>query len=250
MNQLKRISTRRAVLPHSLAELTPTGVESSLLREQIIGALRRAIELGTLKAGDRLVEKDLCTKFNISRTSLREALRDLEANGVVTKLSARTLVITPISHDDVRNISRVRAAIEMMLAEEFIECASDDDIAALNAALKRLRTIDPSSAASLDANRDYYETWCKGACNPFAFTVLTNIQLRLSVVRSKGLRHPELRLKSMEYQEAVIKAMARRNVKEAREIVHRHNQDVINTLIEVTKDTQDATVRQRVKAVK
>ena len=194
MNQLKRVSARRAELPHTLEELTPAGSESSLLRDQIIAALRRAIELGTLRAGDRLVEKDLCSQFGVSRPSLREALRDLEANGVVTKVSARTLVITPVSREDAINIARVRSAIEVMLAEQFIKRATDDDVAALGAALRGLRAMNPLSAASLDANREYYEIWCRAAGNLFAFTVLMNIQLRLAVIRSKCLRTPEIRM--------------------------------------------------------
>lgn len=223
MIQPKRVSTRRAELSHTLEELAPAGLESSLLRQQIIGALRRAIELGTLRAGDRLVEKDLCAAFKVSRTSLREALRDLEAHGVVTKLSARTLIVTPVSREDAFSISRVRAAIEMMLAEQFIKRAKKEDLAAFRAALDRMLAIDPNSAASLDANREYYELWCKGAGNVFAFDILMNIQLRLGVVRSRSWRIPELRQKNLQYQEAIFDCMARRSVKEARDMVRRHN---------------------------
>ena len=59
--------------------LVPIRVEAAPLRSKIIESIRHAIEHGVLKPGDRLIEKDLCERLEVSRTSLREALRELEA---------------------------------------------------------------------------------------------------------------------------------------------------------------------------
>lgn len=232
MDSLKRVGVRRAELSHTLEELAPAGSANTLLRDQIIGALRRAIELGTLRAGDRLVEKDLCLTFGVSRPSLREALRDLEASGAVTKISARTLVITALSREEALSIVDVRTAIESLLAEQFIARATEEDIDALGAALRRLRATSPVSPGSLDASREYHEIWCRAAGNRFAFTLLMNIQLRLAVLRAKGFRSPTIRARNFEYQAAVFDCMMRRKVKEARAMVERHNRDIILMLIE------------------
>ena len=53
------------------------------LRSRIIEALRRAIETGVLAPGARLVERDLCEQLKVSRTSLREALGELQAEGIL-----------------------------------------------------------------------------------------------------------------------------------------------------------------------
>ena len=54
------------------------------LRSRIIHALRRAIETGVLAPGARLVERELCEQLKVSRTSLREALGELQAEGILT----------------------------------------------------------------------------------------------------------------------------------------------------------------------
>ena len=73
--------------------LVPIRVEAAPLRSKIIESIRHAIEHGVLKPGDRLIEKDLCERLEVSRTSLREALRELEAEEIVAKVSARGLTV-------------------------------------------------------------------------------------------------------------------------------------------------------------
>ena len=81
----------KVVAISSLA-LVPLKLEAAPLRRKISAALRRAIATGELKPGDRLVEKDLCQELNVSRTSLREALRELQAEKLLVAVP-RGLVV-------------------------------------------------------------------------------------------------------------------------------------------------------------
>lgn len=216
--------------------IDPPDMESGLVRKQVVEALRRAIELGTLKAGDRLIEKSLCERLGVSRTSLREALRDLEAQGVVKKVAARTLIITPLSAQDVVNITRVRAALEMMLAETFDKTATADDIAALTRAAAALAAVAEDEAAHLDANREFYRCWCRGAGNAFLFDILMNVQLRLSVVRSRGLKVPQLRSLNIAYQQRTVGLLAAHDAAGAVENVRQHNREAAQALLEINAE--------------
>ena len=105
--------------------LVPIRVEAAPLRSKIIESIRHAIEHGVLKPGDRLIEKDLCERLEVSRTSLREALRELEAEEIVAKVSARGLTVVKISLHDAANIYRIRAQIEALIFQQFTENATD-----------------------------------------------------------------------------------------------------------------------------
>ncbi len=202
-------------------DLTPVKFESAPLRQKIVTSLRRAIELGVLKAGDRLIEKDLCTRLNVSRTSLREALRDLEASGVVQALTARGLVVTSLSRQDIININMVRGAIETMLAEQFIKLATEHEAADLKAAQARLKSSIGSASAMLEAYQTYYEAWCQGARNEYAHELVRNIQLRLSVTRNSYLT-PEFLKNTVAGREEISNCMVQRNVAGARAAVRKH----------------------------
>lgn len=219
MSRLNRNAAENATAPDALA---PIPFENTLLRQKIVTTLRRAIELGSLKAGERLVEKDLCLRLGVSRTSLREALRDLEANGVVTKVTARELVITPISPEEADNLYSIRGAIEALVAEQFIARAGEADINALRGALARIGQVEASGESALDARREYYRLWCAGADNSYAFEYLMNIQLRLSVVSSAKLQRPALISQDIAEKQTIVDQMARRDVAAALEAVRVH----------------------------
>ena len=94
--------------------LAPLQQQSAPLRNKIILALRSAIETGLLQPGARLVERDLCEQLNVSRTSLREALRELQAEGVLTHTDNRGLAVVVLSRDDAMNAYRLRAVVEAL----------------------------------------------------------------------------------------------------------------------------------------
>lgn len=221
----------------ALESVDPADHESGLIRRQVVEALRRAIELGTLKAGDRLIEKNLCERLGVSRTSLREAFRDLEAQGVVRKVAARTLIITPLTAQDVVNITRVRAALEMMLAETFCKLATPEQIAALERAAIRLLEVAGDEGAHLDANREFYRSWCRGAGNDFLFEILMNVQLRLSVVRSAGLKVPQLRALNIAYHQRTVERMTAGDVAGAIDNVRQHNRDAAQALLDINAES-------------
>src|SRR5215813_12578317 len=89
--------------------LTALRAPSASLRSRIIQSLRRAIETGVLEPGARLVERDLCEQLQVSRTSLREALGELQAEGILTYSPTRRLSVSVISRTDAENAYRIRA---------------------------------------------------------------------------------------------------------------------------------------------
>jgi len=218
---LVRESRSQGLEGSSSSDLGPVQVEAAPIRQKVTAALRRAIELGTLQAGDRLVEKDLCARLNVSRSSLREAFRDLEVSGLVTNLASRGLIVASLSLEDILGIYRVRAAIELMLAAEFVKNADEEDIAELKAVVKQMKTATTLQAATLDAHRAFYEVWCRGAGNPFALEVMRNIQLRLSIIRSKTLTPSFLR-KNAEGRAEIVESMTRRDTAGAQRLIRSH----------------------------
>src|SRR5690606_33651296 len=87
------------------------------LSGQIVDSLRRAIIAGELAPGARLVERDLCDRFAVSRGSVREALRQLAAEGLVRHELHRGPTVEVIDELDVADLYRVRGCLEGLAAE-------------------------------------------------------------------------------------------------------------------------------------
>lgn len=208
----------------SIAKLPSVKAEFAPLRQKIIAALRRAIELGVLRPGERLVEKDLCAQLNVSRTCLREALRELEAHRVISNSTVRGLVVTPVTREDAINIYRVRAALEGLLAEQFIERADRDDFAAFRRAAEGLKQAYASHDLEtiLDAKKDYYDVFCAGAKNPVVFDLLITMHLRTSQLRAASLSRPQRQQESIKEIDALQLAIEKGDKAAATEVARAH----------------------------
>ena len=78
--------------------------QTTTLRQQVLEALRNAILDFQFKPGDRLVERELCAMTGVSRTSVREALRHLESEGLVENVANRGPTVATLTVEDARQI--------------------------------------------------------------------------------------------------------------------------------------------------
>src|SRR5450756_362263 len=79
------------------------------LRHQIVERLKEAIELGQFAPGARLIDRELCERMGVSRTSIREALRELAASGLITTLPNKGAIVSVVTPEMARSIYAVRA---------------------------------------------------------------------------------------------------------------------------------------------
>jgi len=132
--------------------------ETPTLRELTTQKLREAILTAHFKPNERLVERNLCEQTGVSRSSVREALRQLEAEGLVERQGAKGLFVASLSLDAARQIYEVRAAIEAAMANRFAERASAADLAALRHALRRVSRAAESALAVI-TDEDVENCW-------------------------------------------------------------------------------------------
>jgi DNA-binding GntR family transcriptional regulator len=91
-------------------------LEKTSLREQALTALRRAITTGQLPPGTHLVETDLSDALQISRGTLREAMRQLQQEGLISAGARGRLSVRHLDTKEIKDIFDVRAALESLAA--------------------------------------------------------------------------------------------------------------------------------------
>lgn len=119
------------------------------LRDQVASRLRASIVDGTLKPGARLVERELCEQLGVSRPSVREALRQLENEGLITNLPNRGPVVAAVSPKVAADIYEVRSALETLAARLFARNASEEAMAEIGQCCQDLLDL-PRSAPALE----------------------------------------------------------------------------------------------------
>ena len=217
----------------------PLKHESAPLRNKIMKSLRRAIETGHLEPGTRLVEKDLCQQLNVSRTSLREALRQLQAEGILTDVYNRGLAVVSVSREDAENIYRIRGVLEPLIVEQFIENAPDAEVEELQAHSERLKAAYRRGSAEeiVSTKRDFYDLICQGARNPIAFDLLNKLTLLTSPLRRRSVVRPERQEQSISEIGAIVAAIARRDKKDARKAAEEHVANSAQSALRAVEET-------------
>jgi GntR family transcriptional regulator of gluconate operon len=135
------------------------------LREAALSAIRQAILRGDLAPGQRLVESDIAEQLGVSRAPVREALRQLETEGLVVSAPHRGSFVAELSATDLREIYTLRAALESLAVRIVTEKASAETLAQLRQAVADMagaaREGDLARLAALDMS--FHEMLCRAA---------------------------------------------------------------------------------------
>ena len=195
-----------------MSSLKPLVQEAAPLRRKISASLREAMTNGSLPPGTRRVEKDLCQDLGVSRTALREALRELEAEGLLER-GTRGVMVAGVTPDEARNVYAVRAALEGLVAEQFARQADEQDFAALEAVVAALSTAYRAEdfPAILSEKDRFYEVLCLGARNPVVHDLLTRLNSKINRLRSLSRSNSERGPQSLREIEAIASALRTRS---------------------------------------
>ena len=124
--------------------------EVKQLRDLIFEHLRQEILDGHLKPDDRLIERDIATKLNVSRTPIREALRKLESEGFVEHVPRKGVIVRGFNVTEIAEIYDIRKELECLVVRKAISKITDEDIQKLQLILEGLdieETVDHQSTA-------------------------------------------------------------------------------------------------------
>ncbi len=101
------------------------------LHDELVERLQRLIIEGELTPGEKVPEKELCERFNVSRTPMREALKVLANAGLVTLTPNRGSSVTAVTVEDLQEVFPVMGALEALSGELACEKITDEEIAAV-----------------------------------------------------------------------------------------------------------------------
>jgi len=107
-------------------------IRSRVLREEVVDVLRVAILTNELSAGTRLVEEDVAEQMGTSRVPVREALRQLEHEGLVELIPHRGAIVAALAEPEIHSIYEIRATIEAEAMKRACELVTNEDLARLN----------------------------------------------------------------------------------------------------------------------
>jgi DNA-binding GntR family transcriptional regulator len=195
------------------------------LREQVLEGLRRAILNFDLKPGERLVERELIEQIGVSRTTIREVLRELTAEGLVVVIPQKGAVVYAPSPVEAQDLYAVRASLESLAVRRFIERASEANVDALRATVDEMEAValgDGDMLTLLQAKDRFYDVLLEGAASPTIQDILGGVQARVRLLRATSLSQPGRSVHVISEIRALVAAIAARDADEAARLCVAH----------------------------
>ncbi|MEV6899604.1 GntR family transcriptional regulator [Amycolatopsis sp. NPDC051372] len=214
--------------------MTTTPKEGEAGKHAALDALRAALLAGDVVPGQRLVEAELAETFGVTRASMRAALIDLTAEGLVERIPHRGARVRVVSVEEAVAITECRMVLEGLCAAKAAEKATDDEIDSLRELAVRLQSAvdDGESMKYSELNRELHRTVREIAGQSVAAELLERLhgqivrhQFRLAM--RAGRPHV-----SLPEHLAIIDAIARRDPDAAEQAARAHLRSVITALRE------------------
>lgn len=197
--------------------------------------LRAAIAKGLFKPGQRLVERELCELIGVGRTSIREALRQLEAEGLVQTIPHRGPIVSSISAQEARQLYEIRALLEGYAGRQFAERNDPQAVKALDKTVKALVKAVKSNEqlALIEAKSQFYKVLMGGAENVFVTQMLTGLHNRITLLRFTSMTQPGRLARSIAEIRDIYDAIASGDGDAAEKACRRHIQEAAKVALAV-----------------
>jgi GntR family transcriptional regulator, trigonelline degradation regulator len=188
-----------------------------LRRDQAFERLRDAIITGHFPPGARLIERELCEAMGVSRTSIREVLRRLEAEQLIEVEPRRGPIVARLSRKQVQEIYEVRALLEAEVVRRFALEASAEDIAELRRIYEKLKVVREQEdvAGIVSTTRQFSEHMMRIVNHELINDIHQKLIARISVSRVFAISVPGRLQQSAGELAVVMKAIEQRDAESA-----------------------------------
>ncbi|MEX2658131.1 MAG: GntR family transcriptional regulator [Acidimicrobiales bacterium] len=208
------------------------------IRQQVTDQVRDAIIQGTFRPGQRLIERELTELTGVSRPTVREALQQLAAEGLVTTTSGKGWAVVSLSLEEAEDLYAVRALLEGLAGRRFTERATPEEIADLREAFCAIEKAADDGVDLSDAKARFYGVLFAGAGSSTIVSIISGLHARVSVLRAVSLAQPGRPRQSVEELREVIEAVEARAPDTAAKACARHVEQAARTAFSALSDDE------------
>lgn len=194
----------------------------ALIRDQVASQIRDAITNLELMPGQVLSERELCEATTASRATVREALRQLQTEGLIVSTNGRGSAVARLSADAARQVYEVRSQLEGLAGRLFALRADESDRRALRMALIHVEEAVDDTRLLAKAKTELYEALVDGGRNVELKQLLDTINRRVTSVRAVSLAKPGRPKESVAEVRAICEAAVSGDADLAEKLCRQH----------------------------
>lgn len=182
--------------------------------EQVAAQIADRILDGTLSPGSKLAEQQLAGEFAVSRGPVRDAIRILEAEGLVTLHPRRGAVVTDLTVEEVKEIFEIRGALYEIIARKTVNARKEELLSVLEAGYKRLMhfaKLDDDGGSYAETAYRLFMITAKYTGNRRLYRMFQSLSLQTLRYSKLGLAAKRRRQRSLKLWGDALQALRRGN---------------------------------------
>ncbi len=169
------------------------------------------IRSGTLKPGARLTETEIAERLNISRTPVREAIRRLEAEGLVDHQPRSGAVVRKLDYPEIMELYEMRTVLEGTAARLAARAASPMEIEELQSINAEMALLPEETGAMVHLNRLFHARLVDAARNRFLLRSMASVENTLLILGPSSMESPDRARQAVAEHAAVLDALVARD---------------------------------------
>jgi GntR family transcriptional regulator, trigonelline degradation regulator len=174
---------------------------------QVANLVREQINTLQLRPGDRLIEREICESTGFSRPAVREGLRLLESEGLLSSSLAKGIRVTEIDWPEAQAVYELRGSLEALAARLFTEKATRTELRELRKAVRLVAAAGDNLPKFHAGKEVFYRVLLDGARNPVLTQMLASLNMRVRYLRSTSLSVPGRMARSLAEVQDILKAI-------------------------------------------
>lgn len=201
-----------------------TEVSNAPVSMSLLAKLQRDILTGKFRPGEKLTEQALCEQYGVSRTPIREALRQLEADGLVENILNRGAFVIGMSQQDYEDMFELRKAYEIQAVRWAIQRITDEEMERLEETFEFMEfyTMRNDIDKMLVINAGFHQVIYEASHNRMLQRLLSSYQTFLKYRDSGMVYESDYLTTVLEEHRAIFKAFIDRDEKAGAEAMERH----------------------------
>ncbi|GLB60527.1 GntR family transcriptional regulator [Cytobacillus sp. NCCP-133] len=193
------------------------------IREHAYLYLKKLILEGEYQAGDRLVERELAAKLNISRTPIREALFRLESQGFVKTVPRKGVVISNISEEEVLEVFTILSSLEVLAVKLAAQRLDEETKKELDRKIQELMMLDEQDEEHFNFEHIQMNRLInKASKSPKLYEILSGLIDFIHMAANMGYETPGRRKDSLKEHIEIMKALRDQDIEIAEYLMRIH----------------------------
>jgi len=204
-----------------------------LLNQKVYRILKAEIIEGSLKPGTKLLENNIAKQLGISRTPIREALRELAAEGFVKMNPNQGVVVSNASVEDVQEVLQIRGVLEGLAARLATKMINEEEIKELEKYQKRMEyyTNKDDVLAFSEMDTEFHELILNICGNNRLIQIRKNLSDQAHRYQIRSLSVPGRLKYSLKEHQGVVEALKRKDAEQADRLSQKHIENVLANIL-------------------